>query len=145
MNSFLGATRTQYRYDQHTFHYLTTLTALCTVIIIATTVYLVKTYWYSITSRCFPSNELQTHPSRALLTTHRAQATTQKHVTAMNQKRMLDSLCTHCRAIHKKTFLVATSILLADKTANLASLKCEQNTTPDVQSNIRFILTPIKN
>ena len=36
MNSFLGATRTQYRHDQHTFQYLTTLTALCTVIIIAT-------------------------------------------------------------------------------------------------------------
>jgi len=52
MNSFLGATRTQYRHDQHTFQYLTTLTALCTVIIIATTVYLLKTYWYNITSRC---------------------------------------------------------------------------------------------
>jgi hypothetical protein len=53
VDSFRSTTRTQYRHDRHTFQYLTTLTALCTVIIIATAVYLLKTYWYNITSRCF--------------------------------------------------------------------------------------------
>jgi len=53
MDSFLSATRTQHGHDQHTVQYLTTLTALSSVIVLATAAYFLKTYWYNITSRCF--------------------------------------------------------------------------------------------
>jgi len=53
MDSFLSATRTQYRHDQHTFQHLTTLTALSSVIVLATAAYFLRTYWYNITSHCF--------------------------------------------------------------------------------------------
>jgi hypothetical protein len=53
MDSFLSATRTQYRHEQHTFQYLTTLTVLCTVIMLATTGYILKNYWHKIIPRYF--------------------------------------------------------------------------------------------